>query len=259
MRSRSSARLLTPSVVLLQLCILPLRTAQAEPAATPQITLGEPQRPTPTSTVIDPASLELVTESTHLALRNIALSTEHIYLSEPYTPNKGRLSLQLQALIGAITLTSRTDPDINAFTWNSGLGARIVYGLTKRLSLEATLSYLTSGTATLQDDTTAQRVTGRMLLGVAGHLGTKYVTSARFGAGLRLSNYTYGIGDNEDTDLQLNGVFSFGFGFDAWLSKRFVVGFFGNYVGPWGTGDESFGFELAVHTGFSWDVPYDDW
>jgi len=184
-------------------------------------------------------------------------TTRWIYpFGDPYavTPlNKDRISVQAQVLGGAVNLMDpRSCACPSEFTTIRGLGVRGVYGVTRALSLESSVSVLSTGDADF-DDMQASATTGRMLLGGMLHVGDKYVSYVRVGVGARVSSYTATLADG--STIHGGGLFSVGTGFDAWLGDSVAAGLSTNFVGGWAGQDDSVSFEVGIHAGYAWNPP----
>ena len=164
--------------------------------------------------------------------------------------NQGRLSIQAEGLVGAISLKNAADQ--TDFTSMVGAGARVVYGFSKYLSAEVSLSVLSTQQAQFNDESTAEAITTRVLFGGMLSFGEgTYVPYLRVGIGGRLSSYK--VSSEDDGDLRGSGIYQVGGGIDAWLGDGFVVGISGHVVSALGGGgDESLSFEAGVHAGFAW-------
>lgn len=166
-------------------------------------------------------------------------------------PNEGRLSLQLEGVVGAISLKSTADATQEDFTTLEGLGGRMVYGFNKRWSVEGSLSALTTQQAEFDDGSTAEATTVRALIGGLLHFGETTVPYLRVGIGARLSSYT--LSSEEDSKLRGSALVHLGGGVDHWLGERLVVGASAQYVGGLGNGsDDSYSLEFGAHIGFAW-------
>ena len=186
----------------------------------------------------------------------IVLATERIFLDPPPPENKGRISIQAQAVGGAVGLQNEAAD--TEFTLLSGLGARASYGLLDYLTFEGTLSYVTSNEATFPDSSTAELASARLLGGLLVHTAGKYKAFARLGVGVRATRNTTATSTDSSTSTRASGLYNFGLGIDAGLTSWLVTGISANYVGGYAGDDTSYSFELGVHAGISWQIE-EDW
>ena len=207
-----------------------------------------------TVTVVIPDSREL---DERMALRLIPSRTNVFPATfdfEEERPNVGRLAIQGQAVGGAISLKNNGDSGQADFTWLRGLGIRGVYSFTPNVSVEGSLTGLSTGEAQFDDNTRVDVASARALLGGMLHSGEKYVPYARLGFGARISDYSWrpAIGE-PNSELRTSALFYMGAGMEAWFSNSLVGGISVNYVGGLGNGDDgSASFEAGVHFGYAW-------
>ena len=169
--------------------------------------------------------------------------------------NVRRLAVHAHGTLGAISLENGNNAEQNDFTILRGAGAMAVYGMTGNLSAEGALSVLASGDARFDDDSTADAVSVRALLGLRAHVGETYVPYARIGLGFRLGKYTWRPTTGEEaSELQGSAVVGIAAGFEAWVGKSFVMGISAGYMAPFGGDDESFAYEAGAHAGFAWQL-----
>ena len=172
---------------------------------------------------------------------------------KPEPANKGRVAIQVQGVGGTISLRNTNDANDTEFTTLWGMGGRAVYGLSRNLSVEGSLSFLSTGEAEFGDNSTTSASTVRALLGGSVHVGEKYVPYARAGLGVRVSNFTAtpAVGDS-DSDLRASLLLSVGVGVETWFDDSFVLGVSARYVGAISGDDESYSLEAGAHAGYAW-------
>ena len=165
--------------------------------------------------------------------------------------NQGRLSVQLQGMTGASNLKNRRNPGEADLTSLRGVGGRLVYGVTRNVSAEVALAWLSTDRAAFEDASTTEATTGRMQIGGVLQVGETIVPHVRAGIGARVSSYTSSRA--EDSNLRSSLLAYGGLGVDAWVGDRFIAGLSAAFVGPVGGGDDqSSSVELGLHLGYAW-------
>ena len=169
--------------------------------------------------------------------------------------NVGRLAIQVQGLAGAINLENGSDPEQTDFAVLGGGGVLAVYGVGKHVSLEGSLSVLTTtGGARFDDSSTADATSVRALFGGRLHVGETFVPFVRAGLGVRVANFSWtSSGGASDSELRGSMALGIGVGVDAWFGESLVAGASAGAIGRIASGgDNSYSFEASIHAGYAW-------
>lgn len=189
----------------------------------------------------------------HLISSRMGIAAAPVGFKDPPV-NEGRWSVRAHGTVGAMTLQNSADAVQEEAAFLRGVGVDAVRGLTKYVSVEASVTVLTAGDARFDDDATADVTSLRALGSLRLELGDKYVPYLRGGLGVRTGDFTWTPSDGPaDSEWRSGALLAIGLGVDAWVRESFVIGVSAGYVGPIAGGDdESFSFEAGAHAGYAW-------
>lgn len=178
---------------------------------------------------------------------------------------RGRVTLQLRPLYGAMWLANPLEDSPLGMASLSGVSIRAAYGFNRFLSVEGELSGAASGQArfdgmaynNMQGALTRKARFGRAQIGGLLKLGHRYVPTLRLGVGLQGTDhgaeFTPEGGqsiDGPDLGFQAKAYFTFGAGFDVRLNRRWLAGLDTSFAQL--LADESSVLLFGLHLGYSW-------
>ena len=193
------------------------------------------------------------------------ITEEELRLRQRDREARGRVTIQVQPMYGAIWLANPLRADKLEATSLTGLGLRVAYGFNRYFSLEGELAAASSGSAgfdgmTFQDQqgvVLRNARLGRAQLGGMLRLGQTYVPTARLGIGFqgishntRFVPETGGEMAGPDLGFEAKAYFSFGAGFDVRLGNRWSIGWLASFAQSIGT--EISSVTTGIHLSYGW-------
>jgi hypothetical protein len=178
---------------------------------------------------------------------------------------RGRVSVHLQAIVGAIWLTDGmggSQPDAATLT---GLGVRGTYSVNRLFAFEAGVMGAKTGEASFADRTVGgmqgelarSASLGRVQLGGVVRLGYRIIPTMRLGVGLQGAGYDTelmaagGHVPGPESGLEINGLWYFGGGVDIRLGRYLSAGIAGSFEQLVSSEVRSVG--AGIHLGYSWN------
>jgi hypothetical protein len=201
----------------------------------------------------------------------VAAQIQYWELVPRSAPTKPELSLHVQAVGGAIWLGDGIDLEELDATTLKGLGVRVEYELSKRLSVEGELMGASTGDAEfrgvayegMQGDLMRSAALGRVQIGGVLRLGKKkIIPTVRLGLGLQGASHdavftpAAGASVEPDVGFELSAIVHFGAGLDVRLGEHFLAGagVTAILVASRFTAEpaSSNAIEAGLHLGYSW-------
>ncbi|MDH5641620.1 MAG: hypothetical protein OEY28_10025 [Nitrospira sp.] len=181
-------------------------------------------------------------------------------LTDPPDENEGRLGIHIQAVGGVIWLSDGVPQDPLDATGLQGLGARITYGLSKRLSFETEIMGAQTGEACfaiMDGELTRSAAIGRVQGGLLMRLGEGSARPfVRLGLGLQGASHTDELLMEDGSrvprpgsDIAVDGLISFGGGLDIRLGKSFAAGITASFEKLLSSDTRSIG--AGIHLGYT--------
>lgn len=177
-------------------------------------------------------------------------------------PNVRRWTVRAQFIGGAVQLDDGINLSQSDFTGTFGVGARVAYGVSRHLTLEADMAAHKSGKARFDDvvwdgtsgDLERSATSFRLLGGFVLRTGEDYVPFVRGAIGPRLSSDEMALtsGAMSDTKLDSSLAISVETGIDAWVGDKFTAGVAGAFVSDIAGEASIRSFEARVHLGYAW-------
>jgi hypothetical protein len=167
---------------------------------------------------------------------------------------RGRVTLHLQAVGGAIWLPSPMDTDELAATSVQGLGMRATYGFTTALAFEGEIVGARTGEASFDGGMSRSASLMRVQVGGALRFGEKIVPLVRLGVGLQVGMTEAQMPDSAESAFAASVPFTVGIGVDYRLGSTLLLGIGATATGALqGSNDASkLGIEAGMHLGYSW-------
>lgn len=182
-------------------------------------------------------------------------------------PIEDRLVVSVHAAGGAANLDDGIGLARKAWTSSQVVGARVLYGVMKHVSVEGALDFSRTSSAVFNDVTwgteqgnlEAYETSGRLQIGGLLHTaGKRWIPYARLGLGVQLSRHSAGMGTRVESETRSALIFGLGGGVNVRMGKRLVAGASFVYANSIGSGPPVQAFEGGVHLGASWDLG-NDW
>jgi hypothetical protein len=185
---------------------------------------------------------------------------------EPPDPERGKTSLHLQGVYGAIWLGDGAGLDKSDATSVTGLGVRAQYAFNRWLAVEGEALGASTGDSQfrgvtydgMQGDLRRSASLGRVQFGGVLRLGEgPYILPLRLGVGLQGASHSGTLatatGDVPGPEsFEWTALFSFGTGLDVRLGP-FRAGIACSVMNPWGDYDLSRrSIEAGLHFGYAW-------
>lgn len=172
----------------------------------------------------------------------------------------GKMSVDLQGVYGAIWLANPLDKEQLDPTSLSGLGARITYGLTRRLNFEAEIIGARTGEAGFQvmdGELMRRAVVGRAQGGMMFRFGEdRFRPLVRLGLGLQGASHTAEMLMEDGSRIpgpnvafEWTTLLNFGGGMDIRLGDHFAAGFALDVMSE---GAKPRSIEAGIHLGYVW-------
>jgi hypothetical protein len=182
---------------------------------------------------------------------------------------RGRISLHIEALGGAIWLGDGLKQDLLDATSLKGLAVRAVYGFNQWVAFEGAIMGAGTGQARFsgmtideQEGTLVRSASlGRVQFGGVLRFGYRIIPTVRLGVGLQGAGYdaelmtATGSAPVTDSEIDVDMTVNFGAGLDIRLGEHFMVGVAASAAGKASTfsGAGSGGaIEAGIHAGYAW-------
>ena len=177
---------------------------------------------------------------------------------------RGRVSLHVEALGGAIWLGDGLEQRKPTATSLTGLAVRAVYGFNQWVAFEGWIMGAGTGQARFtgmtigeQDGTLVRSASlGRVQFGGVLRFGDRIIPTVRLGLGLQGAGYdaelmtATGSEPVAESGLELTTTLNFGAGLDVRLGDHFAAGFAFSGVQQWAEGLQA--IEAGIHVGYAW-------
>lgn len=148
-------------------------------------------------------------------------------------PLQKRLVLSVQGAGGAVKLDDGIGLSRGAWTTSQALGARVLYGASKHLSIEGIINVSQIDTVMFEDatwgadqgDLATDAMAGRVMIGGLLHTaGERWIPYARTALGVQLSRHSMTMGTRTESEIRSAPTFGFGGGLMVRVGKRLIAG-----------------------------------
>lgn len=206
----------------------------------------------------------IIKPSTSIASARLSFSAE----DQQRGAWQDRLMVAVRALGGAGNIDDGVGNDRTGWAMVHGLGARVLYGFTRYLSIEGELNVTRTQPITFTDSTWEQDMGDLQITETAGHVmaggvlhtsGRKWSPFTRLALGVRLSQHMATMGSRDESEVRAGLVASLGGGLNVRLGKRLSAGISVAYMAPLGGNDTTAMFEGGIHLGAVWDLSSNHW
>lgn len=178
-------------------------------------------------------------------------------------PLEKRVAIAIHLSGGTSKLDTGVGDDENAWTLLQGFGARVTYGMSRNLSIDAAVDYTRTDEARFpntmwdqnQGELQVRETAGRVLAGGLLHTaGRRWLPFARVAVGVRVSKHQLAMGSRAESEIRAGALFGFGGGLNVMLGRRAMAGLAGLYIAPMGGDDSTQSFEANVSLAALWDL-----
>lgn len=172
------------------------------------------------------------------------------------------LAVSVQAAGGAAKLDDGIGLARGAWTTSQCLGARVLYGPKKHISIEGNLDACRASAVTFEDanwdtdtgDLETDATAGRIMVGGLLHTaGERWVPYLRAALGVQVSRHSMAMGTRSETDTRLATVLGFGGGINLRIGKRLMAGASIAVTNGLAGDEVARTFEAGINIGASWD------
>jgi hypothetical protein len=169
---------------------------------------------------------------------------------------RGRITLAVQGIGGAMWLPNPANADELAAARVSGLGIRVSYGINRMLAFEADVLGMSAGEATFDDDSARSASLARIQIGGVLQFGQESVIpSVRAAAGLQFGTLEAGMPTGTDNVFTASLVYNLGIGLDYRFTEHLIGGIRASAgrATALDSGGPGGSIEAGIHLGYSWN------